>query len=54
VQKIFLRISIAASNEGIFSDKGVDLIGEFGQRIREQTKSGRDALEKRFWCRFYK
>lgn len=44
----FLRISIAATNEGIFSDKGIDLVGEFGQRIREQTKSARDALNNAF------
>ena len=44
----FLRISIAATNEGIFSDKGIDLVGEFGQRIREQTTSARDALTNAF------
>ena len=48
----FLKISIASTNQGIFSDKGVDLIGEFGQRIREQTKSGRDALENAFGAEF--
>ena len=44
----FLRISITATNEGIFSDKGIDLVGEFGQRIREQTTSARDALTNAF------
>jgi hypothetical protein len=44
----FLRISIAATNEGIFSDKGIDLVGEFGQRIREQTTSAKDALNNAF------
>ena len=44
----FLRISIAATNEGIFSDKGIDLVGEFGQRIREQTTSAKDALTNAF------
>jgi phage-related minor tail protein len=48
----FLRISIAATNEGIFSDKGIDLVGEFGQRIREQTTSARDALTNAFGSDF--
>jgi hypothetical protein len=48
----FLRISIAATNEGIFSDKGIDLVGEFGQRIREQTTSARDALTNAFGKEF--
>jgi hypothetical protein len=44
----FLRVSIAASNEGIFSDKGLDSVKEFGQRIREQTDGTKDALTNAF------
>ena len=41
----FLAISIAASQEGVYSDKGLDAVKEFGLRIREQTKATRDALD---------
>ena len=44
----FLRVSIASANEGIFSDKGLDAVKEFGLRIQEQTKSSRTALENAF------
>lgn len=44
----FLRVSIASANEGIFSDKGLDAVKEFGLRIQEQTKGSRDALENAF------
>jgi phage-related minor tail protein len=44
----FLRVSIAASNEGIFSDKGLDSVKEFGQRIREQTDGTKDSLTNAF------
>lgn len=40
----FLRVSIAAGKEGIFSDKGLDVVKEFGLRIREQTTTTKDAL----------
>lgn len=40
----FIAISIAAANEGIYSDKGLDAVKEFGLRIREQTKATGDAL----------
>ena len=40
----FLAVSIAASREGVYSDKGLDAVKEFGLRIREQTKATRDAL----------
>lgn len=40
----FLAISIAAAQEGVYSDKGLDAVKEFGLRIREQTKTTRDAL----------
>jgi hypothetical protein len=41
----FLRVSIAAANEGIFSNKGLDIVKDFGERIRQQTTSTKDALE---------
>lgn len=40
----FIAISIAAANEGIYSDKGLDAVKEFGLRIREQTKATGEAL----------
>jgi hypothetical protein len=40
----FLRVSISAANEGIFSNKGLDIVKFFGESIREQTKSSKDAL----------
>lgn len=42
--KDYLAISIEAANQGIYSDKGLDVVKEFGFRIREQTKSAKDAL----------
>lgn len=44
----FFQILILAQQEGIYSDKGVDVVKEFGLRIREQTKATRDALELAF------
>jgi len=44
----FLRVSIASANEGIFSDKGLDAVKEFGLRIQEQTKGSKDALTNAF------
>lgn len=41
----FIAISIAAAQEGIYSDKGLDAVKEFGLRIREQTKATGDALK---------
>lgn len=40
----FIAVSIAASNAGIYSDKGLDAVKEFGLRIREQAKATGDAL----------
>ena len=50
----FLRVSIAAGREGIFSDKGLDVIKEFGIRIREQSTTARDALNSAFGEEFTK
>lgn len=44
----FIALSIQAANEGIYSDKGLDAVKEFGLRIREQTKATRGALENAF------
>ncbi len=48
----FLRVSIASANEGIFSDKGLDAVKEFGLRIQEQTKASKDALTNAFGDEF--
>jgi hypothetical protein len=46
--KDYLAIAISAANQGIYSDKGLDVVKEFGLRIREQTKSSKDALVAAF------
>jgi len=48
----FLSVLIKAQNEGIYSDKGIDAIKEFGLRIREQTTATRDALTNAFGPKF--
>ena len=48
----FIKVSIAAANEGIYSDKGLDVVKEFSLRIREQTKASRTALENAFGKEF--
>lgn len=37
-----------SNQEGIFSDKGIDVVKEFGLRIREQAQGTRDALTGAF------
>jgi hypothetical protein len=44
----FVAQLVRAEQEGIFSDKGADVIKEFGLRIREQTKASREALTSAF------
>ncbi|UZR93152.1 phage tail tape measure protein [Chondrinema litorale] len=39
-------------NEGVFSDKGADVVKEFGLRIREQTKSTSEAMQAAFGKEF--
>ena len=39
-----LSIINTSTDQGVFSDKGIDTVKEFGLRIREQTKSTRDSL----------
>ena len=48
----FLDIIIRAQQEGIYSDKGIDAVKEFGLRVREQTKATRDALTNAFGEKF--
>lgn len=50
----FVAQLIKAEGQGIFSDKGADVIKEFGLRIREQTKASKDALEAAFGPQFTK
>jgi len=40
----FLAVSIDSANKGVFSDKALDAIKEFGTEVRDQTKSAKDAL----------
>jgi hypothetical protein len=40
----FLAVSIDSANKGVFSDKALDAIKEFGIQVRDQTKSAKDAL----------
>lgn len=48
----FIAVSIAAANSGIYSDKGLDAVKEFGLRIREQTKATGDALRNALGSEF--
>lgn len=48
----FIDILIKAQQEGIYSDKGIDAVKEFGLRIREQTTATRGALENAFGKKF--
>ena len=50
----FLTIQAKAAQEGVFSDKGVDAVKEFGIRIREQTVATRQSLEQAFGRDFTK
>jgi hypothetical protein len=40
----FLAVSIDSANKGVFSDKALDAIKEFGTQVRDQSNSSRDAL----------
>lgn len=48
----FINISIRAQQEGIYSDKGLDVVKEFGLRIREQTTAVSTAMEDAFGKKF--
>ncbi len=50
-----LMMVLSKSNKaGIFSDKGIDVIKEFGLRIREQTKTTKTAMDAAFGKDFTK
>jgi hypothetical protein len=42
--KEFTAIAIDSANQGIYSDKAIDAIKEFGTQTREQTKSVKDSF----------
>ena len=46
--------TVAALNDGIYSDKGADAIKEFGLRVREQTNASKIAMESAFGEAFTK
>jgi hypothetical protein len=48
----FIAIVSKSQTDGVFSDKGADVVKEFGLRIREQTKSTSDAMEAAFGTEF--
>jgi len=50
--KDYLAIATSAATQGIYSDKGLDVVKEFGLRIREQTKSSKEALDAAFGEKF--
>lgn len=44
----FLAVSIDSANKGVYSDKALDAIKEFGIQVRDQAKSAKDALTAAF------
>ncbi|OWP62871.1 hypothetical protein CDA63_11680 [Hymenobacter amundsenii] len=50
----FVAIVSKSQTDGVFSDKGVDVVKEFGLRIREQTKATGESLEAAFGTEFTK
>lgn len=44
--------TVRALNDGIFSDKGADVVKEFGLRIREQAQATKDAMNSAFGPQF--
>lgn len=48
----FAGVLVNSSNLGVFSDKGIDTVKEFGLRIREQTTATKDALNGAFGKQF--
>jgi len=48
----FLSIITSSTQQGVFSDKGIDTVKEFGLRIRQQTKPTKEALEAAFGREF--
>lgn len=50
--KDLFKILDKSGTQGVFSDKGIDVVKEFGLRIREQTKATSDALNNAFGKKF--
>ncbi|MBO0360748.1 hypothetical protein J0X19_22495 [Hymenobacter sp. BT186] len=50
----FIGVLSQSQTDGVFSDKGVDVVKEFGLRIREQTSATKDALYAAFGPEFTK
>ncbi|SHL88154.1 phage tail tape measure protein [Hymenobacter psychrotolerans] len=48
----FVAIVSKSQTDGVFSDKGADVVKEFGLRIREQTKATGEALDAAFGPEF--
>lgn len=48
----YIAIAIKATKDGVFSDRGVDAVKEFGLRINAQAKGTKDALEAAFGEKF--
>lgn len=48
----FLGVIDRQIDQGVFSDKGLDLVKEFGLRISEQSQGAKDALENAFGKEF--
>jgi hypothetical protein len=44
----FLAVSIDSANKGVYSDKALDAVKEFGIQVRDQAKSAKDALNAAF------
>ena len=44
----FLAVSIDSANKGVYSDKALDAVKEFGIQVRDQAKSAKDALNSAF------
>ena len=44
----FLAISIDSANKGVFSDKALDAVKEFGNQVRGQSSSAKEALISAF------
>ena len=44
----FLAVSIDSANKGVYSDKALDAVKEFGIQVRDQAKSAKEALTAAF------
>jgi hypothetical protein len=44
----FLAVSIDSANKGVYSDKALDAVKEFGTQVRDQSKAAKEALTAAF------